>query len=889
MADAKANPDVITITVGPDGTVNQDIYSAIFANDVHESLGSWTYKSSYLSLQPESRVGNGYVTSLMDGVEIDVSSSSYSYQYGFSPNGFSTGTQAFTSSAVVEGTSATLAGLGANQSLDITITYSFTDALYNDDSGTVQAINDGGVTKDLNDFSSNTSTITLHFVGLRSAPLLTTTSMELAATQEDAGAPFGGVGTLVSSLVGNGNVVLDPSTTLDGIALTGVNTTHGSWWYSIDDGTHWSQVGPLGVSESAALLLPANGGRLYFQPAQSFGGVVSSAITFHAWDQSTDLAGAVADLTATHATGGQTAYSTAEATGSIAVDAGPSVINGNTAMLAAIDEETANPPGDTVQNLFGSHFAGANGSVKFTGVAVSIPSISGMADGNWQYFSAGAWHDIGAMFDNNALLLTPSTLVRFLPADDFNGAAPGLVAHLVGDAGGPITTGTTADLGATGGVTPYSVDTVTLGETVNAVDYGPTASDAQAVTDVSHAHTFAATDFAFIDVTGAPEAPEPLKAITVVSTPANGALKLMLPGTFGLSVAANTTIQASDIQYLVYTPQSGFQGDDTFQFKVQEAEDTFFGARDTSAAATMTIKVKVNDAPIAVASSAVTDVSHPHRFALADFHFTDVTDAPEPLKAVIITGTPFNGTLTLDGVQLTSRTTVLAADIPNLVYTPSFGFQGTDRFFFEVQGNGGTDGGGQDTSQYPDAAMTITVKPNTAPVAVASSAVTDIDHAHSFAATEFHFTDATDAPEPLKAVIITAGPPANGTLTLNGAAAPQNTPILAADIPNLVYTPNSGFQGTDTFSFKVQDNGGTDGGGQDTSQYPDATMTITVKPNTAPVAVASSAVTDVDHAHSFAASDFHFTDACAGAAQGGDHHPASRQWHADAERSTGTA
>src|SRR5207253_2907301 len=107
---------------------------------------------------------------------------------------------------------------------------------------------------------------------------------------------------------------------------------------------------------------------------------------------------------------------------------------------------------------------------------------------------------------------------------------------------------------------------------------------------------------------------------------------------------------AADIPYLVYTPNDFFQGPDTFSFQVQDSGGTANGGSDTSspvAAATMTINVKTNDAPVAVASSTVTNASHAHTFAAADFRFVDPTDASEPLKAVIIDQLPGHGVLKL--------------------------------------------------------------------------------------------------------------------------------------------------------------------------------------------------------------------------------------------------
>src|SRR5258707_4260629 len=117
----------------------------------------------------------------------------------------------------------------------------------------------------------------------------------------------------------------------------------------------------------------------------------------------------------------------------------------------------------------------------------------------------------------------------------------------------------------------------------------------------------------------------------------------------------------------------------------------------------MTIHVQLNHAPVAVASSAVTDIGHSHSFAVSDFHFTDLTDPSEPLKAVIIDTLPQNGTLTLtlpgafpmvlDGQH--GPTTIQASDLQYLVYTPTDGFSGPDPFNFRVQDSGGTAGAPQ--------------------------------------------------------------------------------------------------------------------------------------------------------------------------------------------------
>ncbi|ANN71814.1 retention module-containing protein [Bordetella bronchialis] len=106
---------------------------------------------------------------------------------------------------------------------------------------------------------------------------------------------------------------------------------------------------------------------------------------------------------------------------------------------------------------------------------------------------------------------------------------------------------------------------------------------------------------------------------------------------------------------------------------------------------------------------------------------------------------------------------------------------------------------------------------NDAPTATDNSTTVDIGGKHTFTASEFNFADSNGEHDSLQNVIITRVPD-SGSLTLNGQAVTQGQVISAADIAagKLVYTP--GADGKDTsFGFKVQDNGGTAHGGQDTS------------------------------------------------------------------------
>ncbi len=141
------------------------------------------------------------------------------------------------------------------------------------------------------------------WVSLLSAPQLDATkSPTLSSVVEDAGAPAGSVGTLVSSLVdfaspsGQVDNVTDADSGASlGIAITGANSTNGTWWYSTNNGSTWNALGA--VNDGSARLLAADAGtRIYFQANANYNGSISDAITFHAWDQTSGTNGGTANL-----------------------------------------------------------------------------------------------------------------------------------------------------------------------------------------------------------------------------------------------------------------------------------------------------------------------------------------------------------------------------------------------------------------------------------------------------------------------------------------------------------------------------------------------------------------------------------------------------------------
>ncbi len=347
--------------------------------------------------------------------------------------------------------------------------------------------------------------------------------------------------------------------------------------------------------------------------------------------------------------------------------------------------------------------------------------------------------------------------------------------------------------------------------------------------------TFAASDFGFTDPNDSPA--NTLSAVKITTLPSAGTLELD-----GAAVSAGDTVTAADIaaNKLTYEPAANACGSPyaSFTFQVQDDGGTANGGVDTDQSAnTLTINVTcVNDAPAGTDNTITIDEDSTKTFAASDFGFTDPNDSPaNTLSAVKITTLPSAGTLKLDGAAVSAGDTVTAADIAanELTYEPAANACGSPyaSFTFQVQDDGGTANGGDDTDQ---SANTLTVNVacvNDAPAGTDNTITINEDSTKTFAASDFGFTDPNDSPaNTLSAVKITTLPSA-GTLELDGAAVSAGDTVTAADIAanKLTYEPAANACGSPyaSFTFQVQDDGGTANGGVDTDQSAN-TLTVNV-------------------------------------------------------------
>ena len=189
-----------------------------------------------------------------------------------------------------------------------------------------------------------------------------------------------------------------------------------------------------------------------------------------------------------------------------------------------------------------------------------------------------------------------------------------------------------------------------------------------------------------------------------------------------------------------YTPVANYNGADSFTYRVKDDELE-------SNVATVDITVtSVNDTPQGTATTVTTLEDTPYVFMLADFGFTDPSDAPtNNFLAVKIATVPVAGSLTLSGAAVVAghhiAETEIAAGLFQFTPAPDANGTGYASLGFQVQDDGGTDNGGVDLDPITRT-MTIDVTPvNDAPVAVASSVTGVEDQPYVFSWSDFNITD----------------------------------------------------------------------------------------------------------------------------------------------------
>ena len=227
-------------------------------------------------------------------------------------------------------------------------------------------------------------------------------------------------GNLVSTILST--YVTDADGDPEGIAINGAApfSGTGNWQYSLDSGTSWTDVG---VVNNGSSLLLRDTDMIRYIPTSS--GNNSAGITYRAWDQTSGVAGIKVDSTTN---GGATAFSSTGEFATITIfgNDAPTLGNGN---LSAVNEDSANPAGETVTTIFTGQFSDVDAGSSFGGIAVVGNTANPVTEGVWQYSSNSGtnWFDIGVVADGaTALALDTNTLIRFVPVANYNGTPTAL-------------------------------------------------------------------------------------------------------------------------------------------------------------------------------------------------------------------------------------------------------------------------------------------------------------------------------------------------------------------------------------------------------------------------------------------------------------------------------
>ena len=240
------------------------------------------------------------------------------------------------------------------------------------------------------------------------------------------------VNTIFSSVFSD----IDTGNTIGGIAIasTGEISGVGSWQYSFNGTSNWTDVGSR--TPGSALVL-SESTYIRFDPDLNHNNSgVEGPLTVHAVDSAYSGAFSAAnDLKTVDVTTADTTDGVDESGSTISVQIN-AVNDAPTASgdisLDPILEGNTNPSGDTWTNLC-TTFLDTADSDSLSGVVVTSNAADASSQGVWEYFLNGTWNSIGSVDTDEGLLLSAATKVRFLPVTDYQGTPTGLDVFMVDD------------------------------------------------------------------------------------------------------------------------------------------------------------------------------------------------------------------------------------------------------------------------------------------------------------------------------------------------------------------------------------------------------------------------------------------------------------------------
>jgi len=261
--------------------------------------------------------------------------------------------------------------------------------------------------------------------------------------------------------------VTDPDGSgVQGIAVYSVSGSGGTLEYSVNGGSTWLSVGT--VSSSSALLLRSTD-QIRFSPSTTNGGTMN--LDYRGWDQTTGTVGNKVDVSSN---GGTTAFSASTdrvAINTTSVNDAPTITNGASVALTSTNEKVTSSGTLSSAILTSSSLADVD-----TGAASGLAITATTGSGTWQYSTDGVtWRNFGSVTSTSALLVTSSTQLRYMPA--INTVETATFSYKAWDqtSGSASTNGAAsyATTASVGGTTAFSTSNAMASITVNAVNDAP--------------------------------------------------------------------------------------------------------------------------------------------------------------------------------------------------------------------------------------------------------------------------------------------------------------------------------------------------------------------------------------------------------------------------------
>lgn len=462
-------------------------------------------------------------------------------------------------------------------------------------------------------------------------------------------------GTRVADLLANSwvDIIRDVDAgAQEGIGIFAADSAHGSFQYSLDNGSTWRPVGEVSAAQTLCLASDS-ATRLRFVPAPNYNGTIDPVISFRAWDRADGTPnGGSAD---TQSLTLDSAFSAESETASItitAVDDPPQRLAGTIQPLV-VNENTPPVPLGTAGLSYGP---GAPDEYEFLDYIVQeVPATLGqivMGDG-----STVAAHQ--------SLTLDEINNLRFVPAQNRSGG-PEWFRFTVVETGVPLPLSLLQEL-------PITI----RGINEPPIRSAGTIPNPFRMNEDGGLTSLGLGDLAYEPGRSADEAAQ-LLTYEIISLPAPSLGQLMLNG---VPVTATGVVQLDDIRQLAFLPQADASGQTEFRFTVTDEAwiDGQIDHQQIEEVVPIVVQF-VNDPPVAApdAVAAIENLTQvwPAQTLLANDAAGPANESQQGFSLIRVEATAeTHGAVSFSG--------------GNVQYVPDANFAGTARFNYWIE-DGGT-------------------------------------------------------------------------------------------------------------------------------------------------------------------------------------------------------